>query len=814
MAIGDATVTVLLISDQRHVDVPRDDMHLSEVTDLKELSRADLFFEDGEPLLDLHGDVAPAVRCSPHAVGPPSRRRIELRGPGLPEGLDDLDPQDIGLEPDEAQVAETDKLAFLYLGGATNGVWEYEGGLPAWRENRAARHMPKPPRDWKGTARAQKRGIEAMPDDAWRSVFVNPYTFVPFPAAPPERGTPSGHRVLGASKLGGRIEVRWTALTPVLVRGRAEGGVHRFPTTLREGQQRLAVPGSSLKGAIRSIHEVLTGSCLRVVDLDFLPSYRDPAQARKGDWTLARVVEVDRDGRPTRLDLCDRVVWVAIGALHSVHTAAQLQSGSTVDVDEDAVVAVGGVVNRREVHDVEAVSPGDGWVVLVTDAGARSRPSYFAATGRLTGSPLAVTNEAWTRYQASVDGTDDVRRAQQHGNADDPELVLVAHRGQDVGRRYTAARRLTAGQVVWVRKGRDDHSDTDAVLDLALAAIWRHGGEHSLSERLPDGLAPCRDVDRLCPSCRVFGSADTEVAAGGAARQDGYRGHVRFVAAVASPGAAVESLDLPPMGAPRLGAGQFSLRPRQGDAEQAGEDRRPVREWGADPDADSPRMVRGRKFYWHADPALNGRHQRRRWQERNAMTTRAEVAPAGTAFETVLTFENLTPAEVGGLLAAVDPSLVLSDVASFGAATDTDAGAGPQVATRLGGGRPLGLGSVNPEIVGLDVHTAHSRYGGESSTVPSVGELVAAFADQVPEHVRATWVDVAAVLDVGHVNPAVVWYPPGATWDHLGERSFDEGYEFWTQSAGRHVNNDEPMVGLADPRFPDQYLDIVERRRR
>jgi hypothetical protein len=58
------------------------------------------------------------------------------------------------------------------------------------------------------------------------------------------------------------------------------------------------IPGSSLHGALRSLHETLTGSCLRIFDPDFVSSYRDIARDT-ADLRLALIESVDGEGRGT-----------------------------------------------------------------------------------------------------------------------------------------------------------------------------------------------------------------------------------------------------------------------------------------------------------------------------------------------------------------------------------------------------------------------------------------------------------------------------------------------------------------------------------
>src|ERR1700733_6147709 len=99
--------------------------------------------------------------------------------------------------------------------------------------------------------------------------FINPYTFVPLPAAI-ARSAPSGHHCAGPVHVSGAMTVEWTLQTPLLL--------PQAHPAVRAGQ--VVVPGSSVKGALRSLHETLMGGCLRVVDEEFVPVYRQPAVAK------------------------------------------------------------------------------------------------------------------------------------------------------------------------------------------------------------------------------------------------------------------------------------------------------------------------------------------------------------------------------------------------------------------------------------------------------------------------------------------------------------------------------------------------------
>ncbi|MGH3193900.1 MAG: hypothetical protein ACRDOL_42915 [Streptosporangiaceae bacterium] len=79
--------------------------------------------------------------------------------------------------------------------------------------------------------------------------FVNPYTFVPLPAVI-GREHPGGHHCAGERNVSGAMTVQWSLQTPALL--------PQAHLPVRAG--RVIVPGSSVKGAVRSVHETLLGS--------------------------------------------------------------------------------------------------------------------------------------------------------------------------------------------------------------------------------------------------------------------------------------------------------------------------------------------------------------------------------------------------------------------------------------------------------------------------------------------------------------------------------------------------------------------------
>lgn len=107
-----------------------------------------------------------------------------------------------------------------------------------------------------------------------RSLEPKPYVLIPFPASEPRRRPVEGHHTYDPQRYTGYVELRLHTLTPLQVAsgffdvlgvsGREQVVLQHAYRTLN-GRRVLVVPATSLKGAVRSLVEIISPSCLPVV---------------------------------------------------------------------------------------------------------------------------------------------------------------------------------------------------------------------------------------------------------------------------------------------------------------------------------------------------------------------------------------------------------------------------------------------------------------------------------------------------------------------------------------------------------------------
>jgi hypothetical protein len=296
----------------------------------------------------------------------------------------------------------------------------------------------------------------------------------------------------------------------------------------------------------------------------------------------------------------------------------------------------------------------------------------------------------------------------------------------------------------------------------------------------------------------VFGSADPDGRGDDeVSRQLSYRGHVRVDDAVATADVQPLAWELAPMASPKPSAGQFYL-----DNSQLSRERRigsnlepPLATWGSKADQDgAPRRIRGRKFYWRTDTPTAGHgaatsRGHKRAHHSPELTRTVQLIPTGTEFTTTVTFDNLSRAELGSVIAALDPRFLWPD---------------SDVVTSVGGGKPFGFGSVSVTVERVTIESPAVRYLGSDGATPTVQDCMRAFVGDggsgsddptvrgrgvVSAAARRNWPALRSALTFGYVDDALVWYPPGS--GTRGSAGYDQGFDFWKKSSGTTADGEE-----------------------
>lgn len=653
-------------------------------------------------------------------------------------------------------------LAVAVVDDVPTLVWLNDGGYDGWRNERAeADH-------------ARQLGKKHTSGE----FFINPYSFVPLPERM-HRARPRGHACLAPDGLSGWFNWVLTMRTELLLAADQPG----------LDDQLLSYPGSSLRGALRSLHEAMAGGCMRILDDSYVPVHREPMNAyRDGKDQLAVVRAIDPITHAvTSVEVAKRTCWVELGVLQGAAPQGPLHSGKECSVNPSHIVH-SAASKRYEVRVPGSVTQGTGWMMHITDANARQDGhQYLAAVGEFTGDPQnlrPISASTWTRFVKACEGSGDMVGV--HGAPDtamtspgqgDWPGVNVRHRGVHVGRRRKVDGWLAVGDTVWL----------SADGDLKMAAIWRRHGRHSVADRMDSAFLPCKDPKDLCPTCAVFGSIRADRSDDH--EQAGYRTHVHVGWAVSSETVRSVERCLPPLRAPKPSAGGFYLEaPSAKDGSASTDPGHEVaahwREKEERKGGPGLRRVRGRKFYWHGQQP-GGRQVA---QEHNATQhNRAMAIPAGTVLRARVTFDNLDMEQLGWLLAAAQPSTLL----------------GGEAFVHIGGGKPLGYGTAHPEIEDLHVFDAASRYGTGTSPVTQA-QAIASIAGLVDRRGLAqVHQALRRLLGPDTVSADRLSYPTTEPFSAQGGTEFDASFKWFAKHSGGRYGD---LVPLPDATDRDPFL--------
>lgn len=573
--------------------------------------------------------------------------------------------------------------------------------------------------------------------------FLNPYNFVrtlevrsPKSAPLLGRCAPPPHdRFVG---LTGRITCRLTATTPLFVSDSegiddepvGRGKTHRSYRFFHDPEGNVVIPGTSVRGAVRSIFEAATNSCFahfagnKRLSYHLLPELAlrlIPARVRKMDdrWELELLpgtTPVTPNQRPSGPQYA---AWV--------HVYDPLWRSKTVDQAPTTPYA------KRKKLSLAGFEHGEPCQAIVEPMKHPRRNFEFwnvvhlakegqplpnrTGNQRLVSGRLCITNQNienkhderlfFTEKQLQpIELPEDARKKYEELIADYQERHS-AEAGKRKGPDQRDSREPTFSRFILERTGRRDAKLCDGDLVYAMlegggrgaytvkfivpVSVPRVGFRRKLGELLqPEGLAKCSEYEKLCPACRAFGwvwgDDDPEQKKSDLDKHTAYASRVRFSHAVLTQDAGVFDDTLAILSTPKPTTYRFYLRPRDGRPPQDG-----LSDQQVDYDNDS-QILRGRKVYRHHGDRLNPQEYRSvkgaKAKSDQNRTVRG-VQKTGSVFEFTVDFENLAPVELGALLW----SLRLEGWNH-----------------RIGYAKPLGFGSAQIEILDIALLDAETRY--------------------------------------------------------------------------------------------------------
>jgi CRISPR-associated protein (TIGR03986 family) len=680
--------------------------------------------------------------------------------------------------------------------------------------------------------------------------FLNPYNFVrpaPVPASE-EAASDAGALLLGRCAppprdryvgLTGRATCRITTLTPVFVSDPYEVKVseseHQSFRFFRDWDQVPCIPGSTLRGVVRSVFEAVTSSCWELVSPRTLSRRVQTGVAaalvpgrlvRDGeDWfleVLAGDTAVSLPDGPVKEGEPLYAAWVPCYGRGGAPLAPRASRSPALAPDEaqaydergfpslpDGLVHGDAVVARLRLTEhsrpgggneflfwnVEALGGSEAEVEAGRQPGDLVVCGYYCKTGfninrkhderfffttRPAPRRLPIKPELVARYVALLA---DYRELHQREVGTERKDGTKPSRFVETGEPSRAS--ACDGELVYAwLEGRN----AEGVHALAPVSVPRLFYDRSIGDRFPPNAAvtPCShlndDVDalRLCPACRVFGwvrnpRGEEPAEAPRIPAVTATRSRVRFGGARFTRGALDEtSRQLDILSSPKPTTVRFYLMPAKGGMRPVKSGER-VENTKVDYNR-SHMVVRGRKFYRSHRQVELRPPEKRSGQNR---TLREWLKPEQSAsFE--VDFECLAPVELGALLWALEQQ--------------------PGFVHRLGFGKPLGLGTVKIEVTGLALHGAE-RYAAEPAAGAEAGADPRAYVEPLKECFRRAMerrygAEFAALPNVADLAALLSDTPPDlpVSYPSLNDDRYPESFHWFVVNNGRQYR-DRPAAG-------------------
>ena len=396
--------------------------------------------------------------------------------------------------------------------------------------------------------------------------FINPYNFVR-----PDGETKRGNGYGKGETVTGKLHCKLYIKTPLAVLDTESVEEEEIP--IREDDkekiiihdkyrfnrsgEKLMIPGSSIRGCVRSMYETLTNSCFATLPKNtFLTNRVASTDAykpailikEKNDWAIydAKRLSVDTKERSFEILYED-------GKRKLKYNGTPFSFGDCVKVTE----------SNNKVRSLVREGNNDYVLFIGEPFGSRKHNESVFKKGNKIPVDKEVLNKAKNGLEFSIEmyGKETINT----------QLGSSKHTGYAS---YNDAKEK--GVIpVWCKKTLDGKNVVD--ISLSIAAIGRKVYKNTVNDLIGPGLVACQAIKEnreksLCPACQLFGTA----------KGSGYGSRVRFTDAecVDEKPEAPVTVTLKELGLPRTGYLPFYALD------------------GIDYDSNGAN-INGRKFYWH-----------------------------------------------------------------------------------------------------------------------------------------------------------------------------------------------------------------------
>jgi CRISPR-associated protein (TIGR03986 family) len=572
-----------------------------------------------------------------------------------------------------------------------------------------------------------------MPASRGTQTFVNPYHFVPLGTSCDKTHNYREERASSGLKTGW-IECKLTTITPIFIPNTTnekiannyEGKSYDFYSEIDlkgsrspEAPAAPVIPGSELRGMLRSAYEAVTNACLSTTDDDHILYKRTTTPGKPG------VIKKDSATGNWTVQPCQRIGIAAWRKYNKTANAQDTQDFSTTI----ASTPEGKILNFAQSNDqyknrdnrpcfhfvTRLAGPEKGALHIGETFQRKHHESVFKETNAKA---LPITIEDLQNYIANIRLYRDDRVNQSLGG-------------------HTGYAHLDITDIARLENMPVYYAPHNQRMYLSPAAIGRevfHNRLKDLMGATTTPYTPCTKLEELCPGCVLFGIAGKDAAA--VSRLSVTK--ATFCKENNKVPTYLEPMIPAELASPKPSATEFYLKPPNPKANLWNYDY--AGNWGEggfNEVAYTPE-IQGRKFYWHGNGTVK-RHQGDPDPKRHILIRPLDK---GNTFDFKIHFNSITQAELDRLCWV----LTIGGSKAHG--------------HKIGMGKPIGLGSIQIEVTDIKIRKLVLTKDSLSYTIESEPPNSMASAE-TPE----PWIDQAVTL-LGGNKEAITAYRCLTTLEH------------------------------------------------